>query len=162
MTREVVCEYATRGIGTNFGFFGGLSPGDALHCMFHRIDGDPGIEAISSRDRNGWTIVAIGTGGGELARLRGRNWFFDPIAGMEILLPHRAGVRLAPNPLLLLLSLGRMKISVPAPIARSVRFRRRRTGMSARWEACENEGLDQILMTLVAFRFWLELNRASD
>lgn len=162
MTREVVGEYATRSFGTNFGFVGRLQPGRAFHCVFRPIAGGAPVEAISSLDRRGWTVVAISDERGEFARLRGRSWFFDPLAGLEILLPDRIGLRVAVHPLQVLVPIGGITARIPEPFRRKLRVSKRFTGVRGRWVACADDRQDRILMTLVAFYLWLDLQRSTD
>ncbi|RYG30148.1 hypothetical protein EON81_25425 [bacterium] len=162
MTREIIAESSTRSLGTDFGYVGRLGIGREFSCVFRTITGAMAVEAISSRDRKGWTVVAISDEGGEFARLRGRNWFFDPMSGLEILLPHRVGVRVAVHPLRLLVPIGGITALVPEPFRRKLRIAKRFTGLRGRWVACGDARQDRILMVLVAFYLWLDLQRETD
>lgn len=161
MTREVVCEYATRSFGTNFGYTGELISEASFRARFRKMHGPWEIEVISSEDHQKWTIAALSDAGGEFARLRGRNWFFEPLASMQVLLPRQQGLRLRSNAVLPLGFLIPKTAYVPAPFDRRVRFGSSPTGMIARWPACGGGRNDEILMALVAFRFWLQIERET-
>lgn len=162
MIREFTGEYATGRIASSLAHVGSVDPAESFRCSMQSLTGRSGIEIASAIDPHGWTLATVSDSTSELARLRGRNAYFDPIARMEILLPHRAGVRPIVGRLPLLLSLRSFRAFIPAPFARTLHVSRGRDEYRVQWEECSGVRLDAVLIALSAFRFWLEYSRESD
>lgn len=162
MIREFTGEYATGRIVSSLSHIGSVDPAGSFHSTLPSLTGNSTIEIASAVDPHGWTLATIADASGELARIRGRNGYFDPIASMEILLPHQVGVRPQVGRLSLLLSSRSLRAFLPSPFARTLHLSRGRDAYRVRWEECPGPRLDSVLIALSAFRFWLEYSRDDD